>query len=430
MIGPARRDRPTDTGPQRKHSRWRAWALAAASAGALIPMLAPAGASAATVPTVNVSTLEAALQGVPGVTSAQVQALVNDLQALQSGGSAPNLASDLDAVLTAIGQGSGQASLVQPVLNSVGQVVDNLLGGNVSASQAEQIIQGLETASGTSGIAPAVGSALSQLAEALTSADLPALLSQAGSPLSSSDVQTILGELASLESLPADSTIPAGLLSGVAQALDTVAGTPGVPASVASALEGVAGELGSAAPLTSSTLSSVLPTLASTVPSLDSVPITGPALGSLVGGMTDQLASSPPASGGTGGPGGSGANSGQPGSNTYIYYLQSPTVAKSSSVKLGASIHSVTYRGGRLHVAMSCPKTMTGGCKTTIDLSVGSWKDAAKSVKIAAGKSTTVLVGLPHLATVAAKEGHSITVTATTGSYTTRKHTIRIKTKK
>ena len=112
--------------------------------------------------------------------------------------------------------------------------------------------------------------------------------------------------------------------------------------------------------------------------------------------MTDQLASSPPASGGTGGPGGSGANSGQPGSNTYIYYLQSPTVAKSSRVKLGASIHSVTYRGGRLHVAMSCPKTMTGGRKTTIDLSVGSWKDAAKSVKIAAGKSTTVLVGLPH----------------------------------
>ena len=45
------------------------------------------------------------------------------------------------------------------------------------------------------------------------------------------------------------------------------------------------------------------------------------------------------------------------------------------------------------------------------------------------GKQRTVTVGLPHLATVAAKHGRAITVTATTGGFTTQKHTVHLKIK-
>jgi hypothetical protein len=268
------------------------------------------------------------------------------------------------------------------------------------------------------------------LASALTGADLSGLLSQGGSPLSSQAVQTILGELASLQSLPADSTIPAGALSGVAQALDTVASAPNVPTAAASALEGVAGTLSSAGGVTPATLSSLLPTLASAVPSVQSVPVSGPALGSLVGALTDQLAASPPATaassgaGGTGGPGGSA--SGTTTTPSYVTYLQSNS-AQQARVKIGASIKAVGFSGGKLHVKMACPAVLSAGCHSTIHLTVRSWSTAAKTITIAAGRKRTVLVGLPDLATVAAKHGQAVTVTATTGSYTTHKHTIHVK---
>jgi hypothetical protein len=414
--------------------RWFAATVASiAGAGMLAaPLVSSAGAATVpAVPSVNTAALEAALQNAPGVSSAQVQTLENDITALQAGQPVPNLTGDVNAVVTAIGQASGETPLLAPVLNTVSEIVDGLLGGNVSAAQLDQLIVALENASGTNGVVPAVGSALAQLAAALSTADLPALLSQAGSPLSSQAVQTILGELAELQSLPADSAIPAGLLSGVAQALDSVAGAPNVPAAVSSALEGVANTLGSTGALAPGTLASVLPTLASALPSIQSVPVTGPALGSLVGGLTDQLATSP-AAGGSGGPGGSGGSAGAAGSSSstpgYVTYLQSGS-AQQASVKIGASIRSVKYQGGKLHVKLTCPAVLTGGCHTTIHLTVRTWSTAAKTVTLAAGKGRTVIVGLPRLATSAAKHGRAITVTATTGSYTTHKHTVHLKIK-
>ena len=55
-----------------------------------------------------------------------------------------------------------------------------------------------------------MGQALAQLADALTTADLPAILQQAGSPLSSQAVQGILGDLATLQSLPSGIDDPCG----------------------------------------------------------------------------------------------------------------------------------------------------------------------------------------------------------------------------
>jgi hypothetical protein len=354
-----------------------------------------------------------------------VQALVNDLAQLQSGQPVPNLTGDVDAVITAIGQASGESSLLQPVLNTVQDLADALLGGDFSTNQIETLVQQLEDISGTQGVVPTVGAALAQLAAGLTGADLADILGQAGSPLSTGAVQTILSELASLQSLPADAAIPAGLLNGVAQALDTIAGAPGVPATAASTLEGVASTLGSASGLVPGTLGSVIPALAGAIPSVQSAPVTGPALGSLVGALTGELASSPAGAAGSGGPGGAAGSSSTP---NYVTYLQSSS-PQQASVKIGAKIRSVRYKGGRLHVAMSCPAVATGGCHTTIHLTVKSWTTAAKKVTLAAGKSRTVLLGLPRIATAAAKHGRAITVTATTGAFTTHKHTIHIKIK-
>ena len=411
--------------------RWRAGTVALIAGGGLLWGPLATHASAATVPTVpntiNVAALESALQSAPGVTAAQAQAVAADLEQLETTGVAPNLGTDLDDVITAIGQATGESPVLDPLLGSVENLANSLLGGTVSTSQVEGLIDQLEGASGTSGVLPAVGDALAEIAAGLTGADLSSLLSEAGSPLSSQAVDDILGDVAGLEDLPSDATVPASLLSGISQGLDTVASAPGVPAAASSALEDVASTLGSASGVTPSTLSSVLPTLADTVPSLDSVPVTGPALGSLVGGLTDSLASSPPASGGAGGVGGlggsGGSGSGQQAGPTYITYMQ----AASASTSIGASITSVKWEKNKLHVVLSCPKALTGGCHTAINLSFGGWKTTAKKVTITAGKKYNATVGLPHLATVAAKQGRAITVTATTGSYTTHNHTIHIK---
>ena len=98
--------------------------------------------------------------------------------------------------------------------------------------------------------------------------------------------------------------MPAGALSAVAGGLDTIASQPGVPAAAATTLEDVAGTLDSGSPVSPSTIASAVPALNGAIPSLDSVPVTGPALGSLVGTLGTELGASP--AGGNGGAGGAG----------------------------------------------------------------------------------------------------------------------------
>ncbi|MGH2850388.1 MAG: hypothetical protein ACRDLP_07205 [Solirubrobacteraceae bacterium] len=336
-----------------------------------------------------------------------------------------NLDADLDPVLTALGNAVGEPALI----NDVAGVLDNLLGTNDTAGQIPKLVSDLENLSNTSGIAPTVAAALAQLADALTTADLPAILQQAGSPLSSQAVQGVLGDLATLQSLPSGSTIPAGTLDDVGQALDTIASQPGVPAAAAGTLETVAGTLDSAAGVTPAALDATLPALESSVPSLSSVPGTGPALGSLTGAVTTEMAGSPPAT--TSGGSGAGTSS-----TTYVSYLQTPpasaqTKGATASTATGASIRAVAFKHGRLDVTLSCPAALKSGCHTAINMRMGSWKAKVASVTLKAGKSRMVALRLPHLATVAAEHSRiTLSVTATTGTHTTAAHTIHIRIKR
>jgi hypothetical protein len=396
-------------------------ALAGFGAGPLA-----SGASAATsVPTIDPSSLEAALDSIPGITASQSQALVSDLEALENGATPADLDADLDPILTALGNAAGEPGLVSDIAGAL----DNLLGDNGTQGQIPKLISDLENLSGTSGIAPAVGQALAQLAEALTTADLPGILGQAGSPLSSQLVQGVLGDLATLESLPSGATVPAGTLDDVGQALDTIAAQPGVPAAAGDALETAAGTLESADGIVPAALDSTLPPLESSVPALDSVPGAGPVLGSLTGAVTTEMAGSPPATSS----GGSGAGTS---STTYVSYLQTPpanaqTKGAAASASMGASIRRVAFKKNRLHVVLSCPAALKSGCKTAIYLRMGSWKAKVKTVTFKAGKSRTVALALPHLATVAAKHSRiALSVTATTGTHTTNAHTLHIRIKR
>jgi hypothetical protein len=395
-------------------------ALAGLGAGPLA-----SGASAATsVPTVDPSSLVATLDAIPGVSSAQAQQVVSDLEQLENGVTPANLVTDLDPILTALGNTTGDPTLV----NDIGGLLDNLLGGNGVQGQIPKLISDLENLSGTSGVVPAVGQALAQLAQALTTADLPAILGQAGSPLSSQAVQGVLSDLAALQNLPSDATIPAGTLNAVGQALDTIAAQPGVPDAVSGTLQTAADTLDSAAGVTPAALDSTLPALESTVPALDSVPGAGPVLGSLTGAVTTEMAGSPPAT--TSGGSGAGTSS-----TTYVSYLQTPAAnaqANSAATKAtGASIRKLAFKKGRLDVTLSCPAALSGGCKTAIYLKMGSWKANAKTVTFKAGKSRTVVVSLPHLATVAAEHSRiTLSVTATTGTHTSNAHKIHIRIKR
>jgi hypothetical protein len=180
-------------------------------------------------------------------------------------------------------------------------------------------------------------------------------------------------------------------------------------------------------------LSSTIPALQSAIPSLDAVPVTGPALGSLVRTVTTELAASPAnggagANGANGGAGANGAN-GSPGANASA---QAPS-ASVQSARInpgGARIRSLAYKRGHLYVKLACPALIRGGCATTIHLHVGSWQMSVKKVTIRAGATRTVVVRLPNLATVAAKRRVALSVTATTGTFTTTKHTIHIRTGK
>jgi hypothetical protein len=262
-----------------------------------------------------------------------------------------------------------------------------------------------------------VGSALAQIGSALTSADLPALLGQAGSPLSAAQIQQIEDEIAALQALPAGSTIPTGALSAVAQALDTVADQPGVPAEVASTLHSVASTLDPGGPLDPGALASAIPALADLVPTLDSVPLTGPALGSLAGALGTELAATPAA--GSGGSGGSGGN-------TYIEYVEASQPKASTAAQAGASIATLRYLKSHVRVTLKCPLKRTAACRTTIYFHVGSWRDAVRTVSVTRGTKKIVSLGLPHLASVGIKQGRALVVTATTGSFTTHRHTLHI----
>src|SRR5580698_6639398 len=140
--------RPGNNEGQSSSPRRRFSAAVAALAGAALLAGSLASSASATsvpsIPGVNVAALESSLQAAPGVTPAQAQAVISDLTQLQSGGVAPNLTGDVDAVITAIGQASGESALLQPVLNTVAEIADGLLGGNFSSTQAEELIQELE----------------------------------------------------------------------------------------------------------------------------------------------------------------------------------------------------------------------------------------------------------------------------------------------
>jgi hypothetical protein len=182
-----------------------------------------------------------------------------------------------------------------------------------------------------------VSKAFSQVAAGLTGADLAALLGQTGSPLSSSTVQALVDQLGALGSVPTGTAVPAGSLSSVGQALDTIAAEPGVPATAAAALQQVASLFGSANPITPAALGGAIQTLEGTLGALDGTPLIGPALSSLVGTVGTELAASPPASG--------------TGTSPYtgaISYVLAPTTAGTTgtSTSTGAKIKSLKYHNG------------------------------------------------------------------------------------
>ena len=354
------------------------------------------------------------------MTASQVQALVGDLTALANGGPAPNLGADLGSVLTQIGEASGQPGLVRPVVN----ILNGLAGIVPTTAQIAQTIAQLEGLAGSSGIPAPVGAAVSQLASDLTSADLGALLGQAGSPLSSPAVQQILSELAALQSLPPGGSIPAGALSAVAQALDTLAAQPGVPAAAASALKEVAAELASGGPISPATLTPALQTLAGAMPALQSTPGAGPAFSSVLGALTTELAASPPANGANGGGAAAGAPGGAGGPGGYVQYLQAPATGTKAST--GATIRALRYRKGHVQVTVACPAAAPSRCHTTVFLKVGSGRMWSKQFTIVAKKARTASVAVSHQATKGTR-GRTVAVTATavTGNYATTR-TIRI----
>jgi hypothetical protein len=394
--------------------------LAGVTAAVLVLSLpVAAGAQAATTPTIDTSALQTALNALPGANQSQVQTLVSDLNSVASGGSPATLGTDLNNVLATIAGDSGFSGLLPAVTSAVNDIVN----GTATPADIDNIINQLETLANKSGVPATVTNAANQLVGALSTANLRTLLGQLGSPLDSSTIQSIIDELTGLQGLAPGASVPAGALSSLAGALDTVASQPGVPAAVASTLEDVAGTLDSGSPVSPSTLSSVIPSLEGVVPTLDSVPVTGPGLGSLVDALGTSLGATPPAgNGGAGGAGGSGGT----GAGSTTSGTGSTTGA--AAAKVGTQIRKVTYRSGKLHVALSCPAKLTGGCKTTVYVHVGSFRAAFAAVKMKAGGKRTVSAKLPHFATASARHNRlTVTVTATTGSFNTHNHTIHIR---
>ncbi len=344
-------------------------ARAAGAAGALVRPRAPARRGAPRLlspPRVDVSALEAALDALPGVNASQVQGLANDLNSLAGGGSPTTLATDLNNILATIASDSGDSQL----LASVHDAITDLLGGTATPADIDDIINQLEGIANQSGLPATVTNAADELVDGLTAANLEELLGQAGSPLSSQAVQAIIGELDTLQGLAPNTNVPVGALSAVASGLDTIAAQPGVPAAAATTLEDVAGTLDSGSPVSPSTIASAVPALGSAIPSLDSVPLSGPALGSIVGTLGTELgARTLPAARRRRrrrcAPAAPARRSSSPGGSSVA-----PTTQVSA--KVGARITKVAFSAGKLRVALSCPATLGGGCHTTVYLHVGS----------------------------------------------------------
>jgi hypothetical protein len=273
-------------------------------AGAALPSAAgaatqPVSASAGVQLQNEEAQLQASLAGVPGVnqSQSQIQALIDDLNSLASGNPAPTLGSDVDAVLTALGNSAGDQDAVQ----ALSATLSGLLDGTPSSGEVAQAIIQLEGLAGTPGVPAPVSSLASQLAGGLTSADLAALLGQIGSPLDSSAVRGVLGDVADLGASPVGTAVPTGDLSSIAQAIDTIAAQPNIPPAVASTLDGVASELGSGSAISPGTLDSAAGTLQAAASLLgatpgDSVP------SSLLSALSTEVAASPPASGSSSSP--------------------------------------------------------------------------------------------------------------------------------
>ena len=386
--------------------------------GAILFLALPfaTGAQAATTPSIDTSALQTALDSVPNADQSQVQTLINDLNSVANGGSPTTLGSDLNNILSTITNDAGVSGLLPAVTSAI----NDLENGNVTPADLDNIIGQLETIANDTGVPATVTNAANELVDALTTANLRQLLGQVGSPLNSQAIQAIIDELGTLQGLAPSSNVPSGALSAVAGALDSVASQNGVPAAAASVLKDVASTLDSGSPISPATIASAVPALAGIVPSLDSVPITGPALGSLVGALGTSLGATPP--GGNGGPGGAGGAGGT--SSTSA----GSSTTNSGSAVIGAQIRKVTFSSGKLHVALSCPAKRTGGCHTTVYVHVGSWRTAFAAVKMNAGANSTVSARLPQLATAAARHNRlTLTVTATTGSFNTHNHTIHIR---
>ena len=352
------------------------------------------------MPGYQAAQLQLTLGGIPGVSASQVQTLVGDLNLLSSGASAPNLGPDLDAVLASIGHTPGASGVVTPLITTI----DGLLGSSPTTSGIAQTIDQLDTVASTAGVPAPVGGALAQIASGLTGADLAALLGQAGTPLSMSAVQQVVGELGALGSIPTGSPVPAGGLSAVGQALDTIAGQAGIPPAAATALQGVADLFGSQSPISATTLGTAVGTLESTLPALYGTPVVGPAAGSAVGSMATEIAASPPASGS-----GSTADAGS------VQYLLSAST--------GATIHAFRYHNGRAVVTVACPAGTAGGCHSTVYVKVKNGRSLSRAMTIKAGKSKTAKIVLPHSAVAAHAHARTLSMTATvvTGSYATSK---------
>ena len=396
-------------------------ARVAAATAATFVLAVPlaARAEAASTPTVNVAALEAALDALALSNTSQVQSLANDLNSVADGGSPTTLGTDLKSILATIANDSGAPRLVRSVDNAI----NDLGNGTVTPADIEAIISQLEDVANQSGL-PATGTnAANELVDGLTTANLEQLLGQAGSPLSSQAIQAIIGELDTLQGLAPNTNVPAGALSAVASGLDTIASQPGVPAAAATTLEDIAGTLDSGSPVSPSTLASTVPALQSAIPSLDSVPVTGPALGSLAGALGTELGASPPGgNGGAGGAGGTGSTASPGGA------AAAGSASVTASAKVGARISKVTFSAGKLRIALSCPATRPGGCHTTVYLHVDSWRESIATVTMKAGAKRTLAVSLPHLATVAAHDHRlTVTITATTGNFNTNNHTIHIR---
>jgi hypothetical protein len=382
--------------------------IAAVAAGVLVAgAAAPVAASAASVPQSSQAQLQAALQGLP-VSTGQIQALVSDLAELNSGGAAPTLGADLDAVLAQIGQGSGEDAAVQPVLNTV----NSLIGTTPTTAGIAQVVAQLEGLVGSGDVSRPVGQALSQLASGLTSADLSALLGQPGSPLTPAAVQQILADLAELQAIPGGQSVPTGVLSAVSAGLETLAAQPGVPATASSALDGVAAELGSGSDLTDGALTPALQTLAAAMPALASTPGDGAAYSSVLGALATELAASPAAGSGSGG---SGTPTGASGSASYVQDVQSAPTASTA-----ATIRALRYRKGHLFVTVACPADVKGRCHTTVYLKVGANRVSSEQLTIAPDKTHVAKTAVTSSAVKRANGRKvGITVTAVTGASAT-----------